>query len=557
VEQPTIEFQVKGQGGEPQSVTDQQIFQQLAQGGFAPLSISPDGQTVTMQDQQGEYALPLSTVLQNLGMGEVVGGKPLDADYDNVEPGWRALVHKLPDDTQRREVLTQVLAQRGIQNPQLMGSGRDWHVFNPNNNSWMALTNNPEWDSSDLVEAGLEIPRFLASGAGGAAAGAATGGNPFAAMAGAAGGGGLVDAMERGAMAYFSPEYRDVVSKNAGGNVADLAKNMAYDAAGAGVAKLGGAALSAVTKGGAQAVNPVSTAMRGAGAVGRVGGELVHGAANAIDGPMGREVATSFVPGLAEAQGVGLLAEAPAWLARKGAGAIGAAGESQFLTKNFPGAADALSGFSERLLRSRAGGAPTLAQRIAGNTGGTAHGSSAANVVGNAAEGATSRVRQMMGHGAPQEEMRERLVDAYKEARRYGIDPRQARNIGRQSAQDYQGRFMRATDPVTQRAGQLGQKAGQYMDLAEEGGRKLGRSAAAVTGVGIKGVKNLGGLARGAGEGVEALGTLARPIEEQAYGTLASRAALESPFAFAEEQWAPWRQKPRKATMQSTLAGGH
>lgn len=554
MDQATIEFDLAGD----QKVTDQQIFQQLAQQGYQPLQVSADGQQVTMQDQQGQYQMPMAAVLNNLGMPQIVGGKPLDADYEHADPMWRALVTKLPDDDQRRQVLTQILQQRGIENPTLMGSGRDWHVYNPTNNSWIGMTNHPDWDKTDLVEAGLEIPRIAASGLAGGAATTMSGGNPLAGMAGAAAGGGAADALERGALAMLSPEYRSVVGQNPGANASDLVKNMAWDAAGMGAGKLAGKGLSRLTGGLAEEAAPISAMMRGGGAATRVGGELAHGAASLVDKPVGRELGAAFLPGLAEAQGVGMLAEAPAWLARKGAQGIGALGESGTLQRNLPRAADALSGFSERLLRNRAGqAAPTLMQRMSGKPlmQGATHTLDARNVMGNGAESITSRVRQMMGKGAAPEELRDALQGAYRESRRYGLNPAESARIGRQAAQDFQGQYMRATDPVTRRAGQLGEKAGEYMNLAEEAGGHLGRVASGVAGAGIKSVKGLGGLARRAGGAAEALGSVARPIETQAYGRAAVEGALDPLAQMAEEQWAPWRQKRQRATMKSTLAG--
>lgn len=546
MEQPTIEFQVKGPDGNAQPITDHAIFQQLAQGGFAPLAISPDGQTVSMQDQQGQYDLPMATVLQNLGLGEIVGGKPLDADYENVEPGWRALVHKLPNDAQRKELLTQILTQRGIENPQLMGSGRDWHLFNPTNNSWMGITNSPDWDSSDLVEAGLEIPRFAASGLAGGGAAALTGGNPFAGMAGAAAGGGAVDALERGAMALLSPEYRNVVSQNAGENVADIAKGAAFDAAGFGVGKLAGKALGAATRGGASAVAPASALARGAGATSRIGGGLVEDAAGMLDGPVMSDLATTFVPGAAEAQGIGYLAEAPAWLAKQGARAMNAVGETDTMQRFAPSVAGKLRGTAQNLMRPRAPMSGVGPQPL-----------SAKDVYGNLAEEATAKVRGFQGAGPHPEELMDQWRRASVAARKAGASPQEARAAGDQAAKAFERRFILNTDAPTKRAGEIGEKFGEYANLAEEGGRRLGRAAVGATRGGIKSVKALGGLARGTGEAAEAFGNFARPIEQQAYGRMATDRALEEPLAWAEEQWQPpWSRKPRRANMlHSTLAG--
>lgn len=533
MDSPTVEFELAGD----QKITDQQVFQTLAEQGFNPTAVSPDGQMVTMQDGQGEYQTPMSAVLNNLGMGQMVGMKPLDADYSSADPMWRALVHKLPNDNDRRAVLQQILQQRGVQNPTIVGSGRDWHVFNPEGNYWVGLTNNPEWDATDLVEAGLEAPRFVASGLAGGAAAAGTGGNPFAGMAGAAAGGGAVDAMERGALAFFSPEYRQHLSQNPGATAADIAKGMAFDAAGMGIGKLAGKALGRATGGMATEAAPLSALARGGGTAGRVGGELTETMAGALDGPVMSDLATSFVPGAAEAQGLGYLMEAPAWLARNSAKGI-----------------DKLGGAVEGALPRVGQGLKNVAGRMTQPRGNIPAGDTR-NVVGNVMEGGMARARSAMGHGPHAEEMYDYWRRASVAARKAGASPNEARAAGDRAAQEFEGRFMRGSDPATRAAGNAGEKLGEYMNLAEEGGRNLGRVAVGGVRLGLKGVKTAGGLARRGGAAAESIGRRTVPIEASAYGRLGAERALEPAMSYAEEQWAPWYPRENQSKMRSTLAG--
>lgn len=233
---PVMQFQVVGPQGDTTTVDDGYIMQNLNALGYQPQGISPDGTTLTLLDAEGPYEVKVEDALKDVLGWQPQGVQPLNADYSQVSPELRALVHQMPDDLAKRSFLEGKMREYGHQDTQIIGQGRDWYAYNPHENKWMGLTNSPEWDLSDLSEAGLVGGRALAS-AGGAIAGALTGGG-VGAIPGAAAGGAAFDIGSRGISAAIDPAFRDVAEENLGGMAKDVGMGAAIDAGTMGLGRM-------------------------------------------------------------------------------------------------------------------------------------------------------------------------------------------------------------------------------------------------------------------------------------------------------------------------------
>jgi hypothetical protein len=290
----SVEFTLQGSNGQTGVVDANYVVSQLQEAGYNPQGVSADGLTMTLVDDQGPYEVKTTEALKNLGW-TVQTALPQNADYDNVQMGWRAAITKLPDDDTRRAYIEGQMKKLGHEAPSIVGSGRDWYAFNPASNQYVALTNNPTWDTSDLVEGGLEGMRAVGSALGGGAGALSGGGTPASialGMGGAAAGGAAVDTIQNLALGYLDPQFRETATKNMGAMGSDMAWKAGLDGLTAGafgsLAKYGGK----LGAGLAQA-SPVSRAMQGTGASMQVAGRGVKGVAGALDNRVGHDLATS------------------------------------------------------------------------------------------------------------------------------------------------------------------------------------------------------------------------------------------------------------------------
>lgn len=327
-----VDFKVSRGDGETRVFNANEIAQGL---GPDVLGVSPDGMSISMKGPNGgAQAVPIQQILEQRGL-KMESAVPSGANYDSIHPGWRAAMSSLPSDEARRTFLTEQFQKEGIKNPQVSGTGRDWYIFDPETKQYHGLTNNPDWDTSDLVEAGMEAPRFVgaALGAGaGAAAGLGPGSIPGA-MAGAAAGGAAGDALARGVHSMIDPDVGKQIAEHPWQTAGDIGMKSALDAAGVGV---GGMAAKTFGK----LAAPLSNAARAGGFFAENTGRLVNKAATALDtggfrsiaeevagktaeeaaqiraaraaqGTMNKEILGSFIPGAREAIFSGNLARLP------------------------------------------------------------------------------------------------------------------------------------------------------------------------------------------------------------------------------------------------------
>ena len=477
------------QSGQEQVIDDSQVFHSLQQMGANPVGISPDGTRITLQDQQGPYEVEIDKIFQQHGY-EVGNMMPAQPVYDYVDAGMRHAVMKLPDDDSRRAYLSTQMQKRGIELPIIVGTGRDWSVFNPETNDYIAITNSPDIEMADFAEAASTVGR-MGLGAVGGMLGSV--GGPLGAAAGYAGGATLADVGERALLGYLDPEYAEAAPWEA--HAADVGQASALDAAlGVGGAYAGPALRTALS--------PFSTATKGIGRGLQTAGDAVGGAGRVLQKPFVKETATYVTPGVGEAATAGWLGQLPQQAITGPARLMGWAGRSRSLREHAPGMAGRMEGMSQQLLRQRAG-KMNLAEEMAAKMGGgpapRPDRATASDVLGN--------IGEMMQRGQTRK--------GYGMAREYGIPAQDAMGIGRQFAEEsLMGKI----------GGRMQGLGGGIDDLANVG-LGLEKAAIGTTGIAARGLQGLGGATSGIGKGLRTTGTLTQPIETRGLGQFLSEEA--------------------------------
>lgn len=590
-----MNFNVSHPGGAGGSLTATDVLDQVKNLGYNPQSVSPDGMTMTLMDDQGEYQMPIPKLLSSMGW-KVNAALPENADYSGVQPEWRAAIGGLADDDMKRAYIEGKMKRAGVEQPQVTGGGRDWYVFNPGTNQWIGATNNPDWDKSDLVEGAMTGARAVGAALGGAGGAALGGGTPASiagAMGGSALGGGAVDSLMRGGLASFDPEYRQVAGQNVGAIAGDVGFNAAIDGATGGLGVgLPAGIKAAFGQGAGQAAKtamyagPASTLARGTGRTVRAAGQLTGVAGRGLDtslGKLGAEVATPIV---ADVAGAGALLQAPGWLPRGAAKAAGWAGNkvsqaaqeaapnlnssaarkaavaayrearnegiSQSGARQFAkyaseesnrGAVEAAKGaggglrrFANDMLRPRVVQSEELASAMVPNRGlAGPRQASATDIYGNMFERGRSALDKSFGPTSRRAEQ-ELLDKTYQDAMQYGVGEVKAKAIARAAVRDtiIPQRMARASA-----AGQTGEKVGRVMQSAEELGQGVGAVASGAVNLGIKGVRGAGAAMRGGGRALEEAGKLGQPLEFPAM----IREGLQQNTRPYWEEKNPWRKK--------------
>lgn len=483
------------------STVDDMYVAQLAQQHLQlPVAgVSPTGNALQLQNGQ---TIPIAQVLSQLG-AQVASFRPLEADYSQVQPAMRAAMQGLPDDFRRKQYLEHYMQQVQPDGPApvVAGMGEDWFVFDPRSSKWVAATNAPGMDMSDVAGYGVQGLRMggsIAGGALGAAGGLGMGSVPGA-IAGAAAGGAGVDAMTRAAFTMGDPSYAAVRDQMSEGEVlGDIGKGAAIDAIGAAVPMVGGAILG-------RTLAPASRMLSGGGAVAQNAGKVAGTIGSAADTRLGRDLTASILPGAAEAQLAGLGAQLPAMMTRGGVKAAGAIGNSK-IGKSVLGeeAAAGLARFRQNVLGPE--GSQTT-RELFSNIGGAIGRSRASRLPGPSADDVAKFMPDAKIY-------RGSLLDL-------GTEEQVARELWRDSMKSQLGAKGRT----------WGSKIGSGVQTIEE----LGQSAeslalAAVTPL-TKGLKYGGAAMERGGAAAQQLGKFGRgrggySIEDQLYGRLGSEEGL-------------------------------
>jgi hypothetical protein len=428
-------------------------------------------------------------------------GGPPGATYDTIDPMLRAVVNKLPTDQMRQQALEQSLRNKGIANPQVQGSGRDWYMVDPQTGTLQALTNTPEWDRYDALEGMIELPRVVA-GTLGAAGGTALAG-PLGGVAGAGAGGALGDAATRMILAQMSPEFKDIAASDLTAMAKDVGVNAAIDAGTFGVARAAGPlARAAFGKPAGQAVSTVmnrgviSPAVEGAGKAIQTVGKGTANVARTMQTPFGRSVATMGIPGVGEAEVVGELAKLPSAAARNLPKGMQRLGSTQFMQDTLPDAASWLRQTGQGLRRGASQGS----------------------------EEALSKFRVTPGAPTPAAPTSRGVLSQVAEAgaKKAGLRPQ---NV--------------------QRAGQAAGVVGDGLDALATGGQAVASTARGIAGAGLAGAQAAGRATQGVGSAIRTAGRYASPFE--------SRAAIQSSLDFGKDEFSEYLDSLRRGKARANI----
>lgn len=505
-----LQFNIENDSGSTGVITPDEIKAQLAAMGEVPKAVSPDGQVITMSDQQGDFDVRTQDILTKMGW-KVQGVEPTDVLEDFVKPEFRVAVANLgADDEVKKLYLQEKLGEMGLQKANIVGQGTDFYVWHPESNKYFALTNKRGMDMSDLASAASQAPGFIGGAAGGALG--AFGGSGVASlplgMAGAAGGQALGDIASRGAIAAMDPTFRRVAGENLGDQVKDIAGNAAVSGGTAGIFKGVPMALGAMRGAGSQAPalargvlenGPISSITRAFGAGAEEGGRLTSMVAKPFTnaGTL-RDLATSQMPVAGPVQGVGMVMQAPGGLARlmaKGYGKYGGKPGQQFVKDMVPDAAGDLP--LGRMFEK------------AGQT-----------------YGKSSRLGR-------------EGVDAYRAARQTGLEAEEALNSVRMARGAAYGAKAR--------------KVGQAFENASQYGQKLEKVAGDVTGAVAQGAYGLGRGTQAVGSAMNRAGKAAAPLENRLYTKWGTEESVKPQVDNALDDYLR-RYKTRLQSTQDNLA---
>ncbi len=345
---------------------DHNLLAELRQVGYQPLGMSADGMTITLQGQQGPYDIAVKDALGQMGH-TLEGIMPSNADYDHVDTSLRALIESPAirhDDSAKEGIIKSRLQRQGIKEPQVVGNGSDWFVFNPGTSQYIALTNKPGMDLTDLGEIGMRAPGVIGGGAGmimGGAAGAASSfgaAAPLGMAAGSAAGGFVGNRMaDAAAMALGGEDFQANAPK-----FGHQAQEWAGDAGEDALAGLGGAAIGkiapALLRGGL-----ASRLAEGAGKTARIGGGAVDRVGEFMGKGLPRDIGASFMDPLGM-QLPSQAAQLPAAAMRGSAKAAGWVGEQPMANAMAPEVSASLRAYARRALKPRLETTPSPGQKI-------------------------------------------------------------------------------------------------------------------------------------------------------------------------------------------------
>jgi hypothetical protein len=334
----SLDYTVKSNTGDVLSVSTNDLAQEFLGKGYKSASVTPDGQTMHVADSEGNMGQ--IDIAQFLGQNaQHVGFSPTknNVDYSKVDSNYARKLELIGnDETSRQLLLKSQLAANGIKDAKIVGKGDDYYYFDPASNKYMALTNKPGMDLSDVqrnIPGVVNAAASLAGGLFGAAGG--TVGTPIAGTIaggaiGAAGGGMFARNLMKSIESAVDPEYRKILDKqtdtdgvqaNLRGDFRALSpeaqRYMSEEAMSMGIDALGGGLGAAPIKGVQAALNNgiISRSAQGAGRIAEVAGGTVKKGADYLAGEGG-------IPQLAR----GLMAQATplgpiqagAYLARAG-----------------------------------------------------------------------------------------------------------------------------------------------------------------------------------------------------------------------------------------------
>lgn len=518
--------------GQSEGYADEhQLVNDLRQVGYQPLGVSADGMTVTLQGDQGPYEVKTPDILQKMGW-QVKGYQPMDVDHDHVSPELRYIIESpglKDDDHAKQAVITSRLQRMGVKEPQIVGTGSDWFVFNPATSQYIALTNKPGFDLGDLGEVGARAPGIVGNAVGavlGTPADVVSG--PIGTVAGAVSGGFLGNRLaDAGAMA-LEPGYLDAIRHR---GVAENLKTVGSEVGTDALAGLGGFGLGKLGSAGAGMLRQglASRVMQGAGGAAEVGGKAIQGTADFLGKGTARELGIAFADPT-NASLYGELAQLPQSAIRGSARGIGKLGEMDFLNSKSPELAAKMRDMSARLLTRQGPQAETAGARFSGALGReTAPRTGqigAEEILGNAGDaiglkigrqraGAEVAAHEGVGRDAAQIE-HEKLQELLGEGMRYDDAEKAARQAAHDFSYDWSEALAHDAAPKMPQFGALGRGIDNAAKLGQMGVKAAGIPYDAAMGTARAGGRALNYGGRGLHSLGEGLAPLETPMEIKA-----------------------------------------
>ncbi len=483
---PALDYTVE-KDGQTDVMDDGHIMTQFQQAGYPVQGVSADGMYLIGQDPAGpkgqpspQYKVPITKALGTLGYN-VKGAQPIKSDDSTVEPMLSGMVSQMPsDDNMRKAYIEHTLKSRGVDNPQVMGHGNDWHVYNPNTQQWAQLSKSPGMDMAGVASAGLALPHMLgalAGGTAGALAGSGVASVPLAA-GGAALGSAAGSALEQLAMAKLDPDYAAVLpghmSEVATGALKDAGLDAAGEGVGAPLAKVAGRMLQ-------PAVDLAGGALDGAGSLIAKGAGKLAGSDSAVN------LATDFVNPIPGVNTLGQVAQGlqlPQDLVRVGAKAPGFLASNKVTAPLFSEENQGLLGGITDALHAQGNNAEGI---LGGLVGGRAKKAAAAYLADPAAQQAES----------------EAANGAMLMGQKYGITDEDAlHELASGMAGDYRKQEIQRLMTQGSEEGNWGHQLGKVLDQAGAAGQGLQAVANASTRGVLRAAQGAGIAAQGVGKAI-------------------------------------------------------
>ncbi len=481
---PSLDYTVE-RNGQTDVMDDNHVMTQFQQAGYPVHGVSADGMYMIGQDPAGpkgqpgqQYKIPIEGALKEQGY-TVHGAKPINTDPSTVEAMLSGMVNQMPeDDNMRKAYIEHTLKSRGIDSPQVMGQGNNWHVYNPNSQQWAQLSKDPGFDLSGAAALGLQLPH-MAGALGGGAAGALAGGGIMsvpAAMAGAAAGSAGAGGLEQLALSQLDPDYGAVMHGHMNEVASDVLGTAGLDAVGEGI---GAPLAKAAGKFLQPSANLMGKALEGGGSLLRKGAGKLAGSDAAVTG-------LDFlnpIPGVNAVTNAAFAAQAPSQAVRFGANAPGWLAENPITSPLFSEESRAgMGAFSQAMAaggKRLPGGemTPTVESALSGLVGGRAKRAAAeyaADPASQQAEGEAANAAMLMG-------------------KQYGITEEDAlHELAQGMSKDYRqadlGRRMASGSEEENWGGQLG----KVLDQAHAAGEGLQGLANVTTKAGLRGLQGPG-----------------------------------------------------------------
>jgi hypothetical protein len=307
------------------------LLQEYMQSAGIQSTISPDGMTAKVIMNGQEFEGPVKDLVEQY-YGKVDNILPsTDAtDYSTLDNTLKAGIAQFSSDNLKAKYLQIAMENAGIQDAKIVGSGDDWFRYEPSTGTYMALTNKPGAELSDVLtyapQAARSIGSILGSAPGTLAALSGVGAVPgvAAAMVGSTIGG---QVGKRGAAAFqqlLDPNFDAMLNNMSSEELAQYWGNEGTEAVtdaltGAvpfGLGKVGKEifAKGAATRVGGWGARGVEAGAKAGQQFAKLGAnsELVRGLTTAV-----------AVPPIGAMQGIGFLMQAPQWAATKGMGYLG------------------------------------------------------------------------------------------------------------------------------------------------------------------------------------------------------------------------------------------